>query len=110
MILPPFLRRREIANLQDLARRNYFAYLRTDWWQARRKRVYAKANHRCELCHKQGVKLEAHHTTYERVGCERDSDMIALCDPCHEKVHYNGRGKWSRSQLLRYRRKIIHER
>jgi hypothetical protein len=29
------------------------------------------------------VWLEVHHLTYERVGCERDDDLVALCCYCH---------------------------
>jgi hypothetical protein len=32
------------------------------------------------------VWLEVHHLTYERVGRERDDDLIALCYYCHEDV------------------------
>ncbi|MGY3135360.1 hypothetical protein ACVWZM_006042 [Bradyrhizobium sp. USDA 4501] len=30
--------------------------------------------------------LEVHHASYERLGAERDSDLIALCCPCHREV------------------------
>ena len=32
------------------------------------------------------VWLEVHHLTYERVGRERDTDLIALCCYCHEEI------------------------
>ena len=32
------------------------------------------------------VWLEVHHLTYERVGNERDDDLVALCCYCHEEV------------------------
>jgi hypothetical protein len=30
--------------------------------------------------------LEIHHKTYERVGAERDDDLVALCWTCHDGV------------------------
>lgn len=30
--------------------------------------------------------LEVHHKTYERVGAERDEDLVALCWSCHDEV------------------------
>ena len=33
--------------------------------------------------------LEIHHTTYERLGAERDEDLMALCEACHD--HYTER-------------------
>lgn len=32
------------------------------------------------------VWLEVHHLTYDRLWCERDEDLIALCCYCHEQV------------------------
>lgn len=32
------------------------------------------------------VWLEVHHLTYERVGRERDDDLVALCCYCHDEV------------------------
>ena len=29
-------------------------------------------------------RLEVHHVTYERVGAERDEDLLALCWSCHD--------------------------
>jgi hypothetical protein len=99
MILPNALRRREIARLQALARDDYWAYLRTDWWRERRQRALRRAKHRCELTGATDH-LEVHHVTYERIGCERDSDLIVIYEPVHETIHNTGRGQWSRRKLL----------
>lgn len=64
----------------------YDAYLRTDHWQRVRKAAIERADHRCQLCNAK-AKLEVHHRTYERRGCERDNDVIALCANCHEEFH-----------------------
>lgn len=64
----------------------YDAYLRTDHWLECRERILERAEHRCELCFSPN-NLEVHHKTYVRRGCERDNDLIALCDRCHERFH-----------------------
>jgi len=40
----------------------------------------------CEFCHSDS-KFNFHHKTYERLGNERDTDLVILCDNCHERVH-----------------------
>jgi hypothetical protein len=31
--------------------------------------------------------LHVHHYTYERLGCERDEDLVTLCETCHSELH-----------------------
>lgn len=31
-------------------------------------------------------RLEVHHRTYERLGAERDTDLVALCWCCHDEI------------------------
>ena len=38
--------------------------------------------------------LEIHHLTYERVGRELDSDLVALCWSCHEETWDKDRDTW----------------
>lgn len=73
---------------------NYADYLRTTHWKKVRDAAVKRANHRCQLCYSNGP-LEVHHRTYLRRGRERSSDVIALCDDCHEIFHREG--KLSRS-------------
>jgi hypothetical protein len=40
----------------------------------------------CEFC-KRRRKFNLHHKTYERLGHERTTDLIILCDDCHTEVH-----------------------
>jgi len=69
-------------------------------WQAFRKEVYKRAKFRCQLCGKQHVGLEAHHSYYESGKMAWDyppESVIALCNTCHsEKAH----GKPSDELLL----------
>lgn len=61
-------------------------YLKSPHWKELRKKVLANANYKCQLCgeHKS---LRVHHNTYENLGHENLSDLIALCDCCHTAYH-----------------------
>lgn len=67
----------------------YDEYLKTDHWQHRRLRALAKAENHCQVCHA-AAGLEVHHNTYQRLGHERDADLVVLCRDCHELFHDNG--------------------
>lgn len=68
----------------------YSEYLKTEGWQQRRVKALARAEHRCQVCNSD-KRLEIHHRTYERLGHERDADLIALCHDCHTLFHGDGR-------------------
>lgn len=68
----------------------YGEYLKTDWWRHRRERALELAESHCQVCNSPGP-LEVHHRTYERLGHERDADLIALCADCHGLFHNDGR-------------------
>ena len=62
--------------------RDYSEYLRTKEWRERRAACLKGAGYRCVVCNS-GVKLQAHHRTYERIGSELAGDLTCLCDSCH---------------------------
>lgn len=65
----------------------YALYLRTPYWQERRRRILKRANYKCEWCRK-SKPLDVHHTTYVRMPFqELDSDLVAVCRTCHKKLH-----------------------
>lgn len=66
---------------------SYDEYLRSEHWQKLRAGYYACHAPCCGCCGFNGLRLSLHHKTYERVGSERISDLIALCDSCHAAVH-----------------------
>jgi 5-methylcytosine-specific restriction endonuclease McrA len=74
------------ARLQVLREMPYREYLQTPEWDATRKTAYRRAGYRCQLCNSSGV-LNVHHKTYENRGCEKDADLIVLCNKCHAKFH-----------------------
>jgi hypothetical protein len=65
-----------------LERADYQAYLRSEAWAARRAAVLERAGGTCERC-AAAPTAEVHHLTYERLGAEREDDLIALCSACH---------------------------
>ena len=98
------LRQDEIDRCQAMP---YCDYLKTPWWDLVRTRTIRRARGLCELCQDEPA-TQAHHTTYERVGCEHPDDMVALGRRCHQHLHDNGLGKLSRRDLLSRRREIVH--
>lgn len=65
----------------------YQEYLATRHWKEIRERKLKAAEFRCQLCNSLGVELHVHHRTYERIGRERDGDLIVLCKDCHSHFH-----------------------
>lgn len=65
----------------------YREYLQTDEWQEKARVCKEFYNWRCALCYASAETLDAHHRTYERLGQELPTDLIALCRPCHAKFH-----------------------
>lgn len=63
----------------------YQAYLNSDKWRSKRRKVLQRAGYRCEICGKQATQV--HHKTYERIFCERLSDLQAVCGSCHMEIH-----------------------
>lgn len=33
------------------------------------------------------LNMQVHHLTYERLGKETFSDLVVICDECHERLH-----------------------
>lgn len=67
----------------------YSEYLKTDHWQFQRRRALILGDRKCRICGSQD-RLETHHNTYERLGHERDSDLVVLCHNCHQLFHDDG--------------------
>ena len=66
---------------------NYASYLSSHAWKTRARQMREKANFKCQLCACTDKPLNVHHNNYERLGRERDDDLIVLCEPCHHKFH-----------------------
>lgn len=65
---------------------NYQEYLESDRWKALAAETRRLANNRCQVCNSDG-ELHIHHRTYDRIGNELQSDLVALCASCHALFH-----------------------
>ena len=75
------------VNTEDKERSSeYRQYLRSDQWKQMRTKVRRRSRGWCERC-KVGRRADIHHLTYERLGHEELTDLIAVCRPCHEWLH-----------------------
>lgn len=73
----------------------YNLYLLTPAWRDYRQEVLAYWGYRCALCVDHRGPLEVHHRTYRRLGREKLTDSVPLCDECHRLFH----GRLPRHQM-----------
>jgi hypothetical protein len=73
-------------SVETLRTMPYSEYLQTEHWAETRKAAMRRARYACQLCGAKG-RLNVHHKTYERRGCEEPNDLIVLCQDCHAKFH-----------------------
>lgn len=64
----------------------YNEYLETDHWKILRIKKLKESGFQCQLC-KSKENLNVHHITYENRGCEKDEDLMVLCNECHMEIH-----------------------
>ena len=74
------------TRLNRLGFKKYKEYLNSDYWKKQRKR-YLKSNllKECIVCGNK--KYQLHHKLYKRIGKEKVSDFLPLCNNCHLKLH-----------------------
>lgn len=64
----------------------YDDYLRSDDWKRRAAKILNRANGICEGCLTNPAS-DVHHLTYAHLGQEFAFELVALCRPCHARVH-----------------------
>jgi 5-methylcytosine-specific restriction endonuclease McrA len=64
----------------------YLSYIRSPAWFERRRKHLLKHGPDCKACGAD-QKIQLHHKTYDRLGAEKDADLVALCETCHKAVH-----------------------
>lgn len=67
-------------------REQYDQHINSPEWAARKDQYYAGHARRCRACGSV-KKIHLHHKTYVRFKYELDSDLVPLCEGCHDKVH-----------------------
>lgn len=75
-----------VDNSVDMRTMPYKEYLQTDHWKEKREEALFAAKYECLICCSK-KRLEVHHRTYERRGCELLSDLAVLCHDCHTHFH-----------------------
>lgn len=69
----------------------YERYISSPEWKKKREKALKSAHYKgkywCQDCgwNFKVDQLEVHHLTYERLGKERDTDLIVVCSRCHKK-------------------------
>lgn len=63
-------------------------YLSSPKWASLRHQVLQRDNHTCQSCGSTH-NLTVHHTTYKNLGNEHLSDLVTLCNYCHNQLHLN---------------------
>jgi hypothetical protein len=79
---------------RTFTKREYLAYLRSPSWRAKRAEALKAAGYRCSVCLRflpGGRHLQVHHRTYDRIGAERDGDLMVMCSWCHRRVSRGAR-------------------
>lgn len=76
----------------------YRKYLESKHWMLLRK-LLVKKDSRCAICNEITNNLQLHHLSYERIGFEKEMDLLILCDSCHKLVHENGLKKIPKSAI-----------
>lgn len=62
---------------------DYHRYMASREWALKRQEIRARSAQKCERCKRREM-TSVHHLTYERLGRELLSDLLAVCKPCHE--------------------------
>ena len=71
----------------------YKEYSGSPAWKVKRDAVIQRDGGQC-VCGAQAT--EVHHKTYNNVGKEPLSDLVALCKECHEREHPKGKVYWDK--------------
>ncbi len=67
--------------------REYREYIRSSAWSVKRRLVLVRDEYTCRVC-KATAATQVHHKSYRRLFHEPLSDLISLCELCHEELHH----------------------
>jgi hypothetical protein len=83
-----------------LNKEEYQIYLKSPHWIGLRNDLRGRDEYKsCFICNYKPYELEEetddyvqkivlHHCTYENIGREKDSDLVPLCEDCHDLLHF----------------------
>ena len=101
VILPEKEREFIRQRLNRLGLHSLAEYHDSVFWMTKRN-GYGKRHPRVCRCGARS-NLKLHHRTYERLGNERDEDLMYLCGACHEREHR----RWSKKVIDGRKQDII---
>ena len=67
-------------------KKKYISYLDSKEWADIKLDIRQNKGNRCEICNST-KKLHVHHKTYKRLFKEEYSDLMLVCEVCHNKIH-----------------------
>lgn len=70
----------------DTSKQTYEWYMHSTKWERRRHAYYANHKKQCRAC-ASTTNIHLHHHTYKRFMAELDTDLVPLCQGCHDLVH-----------------------
>jgi 5-methylcytosine-specific restriction endonuclease McrA len=67
-------------------------------WHALRDGIRKRDNYRCRVCNATSShrRLPVHHIDYDKQNCT-SSNLITLCEPCHNRTTHSDRRHWQRA-------------
>lgn len=70
----------------------YKKYMHSEEWRKKAAQRIEIDGHKCVMCDRPESRcrkgLAVHHITYQRLGNENVyTDIVSLCDSCHQKIH-----------------------
>ena len=77
-------------NTEEARRAAYEEYMNSPQWEALRLRVLTRARGICECCLISPA-VQVHHLTYEHFMHEYAWELRAVCMPCHQAIHADGK-------------------
>ncbi|HSG61647.1 MAG TPA: hypothetical protein VLA24_09460 [Pseudomonadales bacterium] len=89
-----FLQREQLLQHEQLLEtvewwKSYSQYLQTTEWHTIRRLVLDRDSHICQACLRNKA-AHVHHlsyTLYNQIGRSAAFELVAICRPCHEKIH-----------------------
>lgn len=82
----------------------YREYLKSEKWHKKRKLVMERDKGICQSCLSTQA-TQVHHKSYKNVFDEPLFDLVAICDPCHERYH--DKKTWQRRGIAYNDRKTV---
>ncbi|NER36850.1 MAG: HNH endonuclease [Oscillatoria sp. SIO1A7] len=76
----------DFASKKEERQEGYFEYLGSDYWQELRQKRLEQDNYECARCGSKRC-LQVHHHFYRNRYQTQLSDLITLCESCHESEH-----------------------